>query len=83
MMAKTVSGVIVPVMTPPQLPQYEMRANAQMYDLHKSIADPSSLDALAKQGVEDIKKAQQIAISAAHKAKPGPPPNGFHIDVWA
>lgn len=80
MIAKTVTGVIQPIISTNQLPRYEMRANALMSDLHKSIGDASSADAIARKGVSDLKEGQQIATSAAHKAKNH---QAHHIDEWA
>lgn len=82
MMMKTVSGVYVPVMATNQLPRYEMRANALMSDLHNSLSDASTMDAITKKVVEDTKESQEIAKSAADKAKN--PRRGHHrVDEWA
>ena len=80
MIEKTVTGVIVPIISTNQLPRYEMRANTLMKDLHKSITDSSAAEAITQKGVSDIKEGQQIATSAAQKAKNHQP---HHIDEWA
>lgn len=83
MMINTVSGTMVPNVSPQKLSSFEMRANGFMTDLHNAISDPSSADALARKGVQDIKEGQQIASSAAQTAKSGPPSGKHHIDEWA